>query len=416
MGEAARDWTDDLEWAVARYQAAPSESRREAVVLACQDHVERAARRYKGIDSVEDLKQVGRMGVLKALEKFDPNAGVKFSTYANHLITGEIKHYLRDRTGIIRHPAWLQELRQKAGKMELVLQSRLGRPPTTEEIAIEIGESVAAVEDAIASRDTMSVGSIDSGEEDGAEHELERDDFAAIDPQQLEVDDRMVILKAIGQLRDLEQEVVRLYHFESRAQVEIAEELGISCNYVSHILRQSMSKLRSILAQEQHEERLTRALGGRKSALEAQTGLYSEKYLHARVSEELQRLSPDEDCLAVIIIRFPGLEALAAQLGDAFAREFVADAGGVVKDQVRTLDIVCRIGEFGFGLILPATGPSASVVHDRIEVRLLEWLPQRLGPSTSVQALVGSAFAEKGRRTTRTLLAAADPRDHAQAA
>src|SRR5688572_32893595 len=98
----------DPEELVARYIDRPRPELKDLIMVQYTGLVERLARRFSGIEPHQDLVQVGFIGLLNALSKFDPAAGVKFTTYATHLITGEIKHYLRDRSQTIRQPAWLQ--------------------------------------------------------------------------------------------------------------------------------------------------------------------------------------------------------------------------------------------------------------------------------------------------------------------
>src|SRR5690242_5127706 len=104
---------EDPEFLVHRYLETKREDLKDLIMVQYANTVERIARRFAGIEPIEDLTQVGFIGLLNALTKFDPAAGVRFNTYATYLVAGEIKHYLRDRSQTIRQPAWLQELRQK---------------------------------------------------------------------------------------------------------------------------------------------------------------------------------------------------------------------------------------------------------------------------------------------------------------
>src|SRR5437773_2258982 len=131
----------DAEGLVARYLQKPAPDLKDLIMVQYSSMVERIARRFAGIEPFEDLVQVGYIGLLNALTKFDPEAGVRFNTYSTYLVAGEMKHYLRDRAQTIRHPAWLQELRHKVNKAAQVLQQTLGRIPTEREIADEIDVS-----------------------------------------------------------------------------------------------------------------------------------------------------------------------------------------------------------------------------------------------------------------------------------
>jgi RNA polymerase sigma-B factor len=198
--------------------------------------VERTARKFSGVEAYDDLVSVGYIGLLNALTKFDPSAGVRFNTYATYLVAGEIKHYLRDRSQTIRQPAWLQELRTKVTRASASLQQSLGRTPTEREIAEEVGVSEASVREVIQTQEMLKVGSLDQpapGDDEGSS-EAEKLDAADFCPEQLSMEDRLLLETAMRQLRDLERQVLVLFHFDSLNQTEIANRLGISCNYVSH--------------------------------------------------------------------------------------------------------------------------------------------------------------------------------------
>src|SRR6476620_12311305 len=129
----------DSEGLVIRYLKDPKADLKDLIMVQYASLVERIARRFAGIEPYEDLVQVGFIGLLNALSKFDPEAGVRFNTYATYLVAGEIKHYLRDRSQTIRHPAWLQEVRHKVNRSVASLQHDLGRVPSEREIAENLG-------------------------------------------------------------------------------------------------------------------------------------------------------------------------------------------------------------------------------------------------------------------------------------
>ena len=231
----------DPEGLVQRYMDAPRADLKDLIMVQYEGLVERVARRFAGIEPLDDLVQVGFIGLLNALTKFDTKAGVRFNTYATYLVAGEIKHYLRDRSQTIRQPAWLQELRHKITKTQTSLQGTLGRVPTTREIAEQVGITESCVEEVFAANELLRVGSLDAaiqGEDDNTT-EVERLDAADFCPEQLGLEDRLLLEYAMKELRDVERQVLILFHFECLNQTEISARLGISCNYVSHILRQS---------------------------------------------------------------------------------------------------------------------------------------------------------------------------------
>ena len=278
---------EDAESLVARYLAYPRPDLRDQIMVQYTPLVERTARKFKGLEPTEDLVQVGYMGLLNALTKFDPDAGVRFNTYATYLVQGEIKHYLRDRAQTIRQPAWLQELRSKCVKADGVLRVRPGpRGDAPRDRRADRRAGVAGPRRDAQAADLMKVGSLDApagNDEEGGE--IERLDAGDFCPEQLSIEDRLVLEHAMSQLRDLERQVLVLFHFECRPQAEIAERLDISANYVSHILRASLTKLRKILAAEEEQDRLLRRQAAEidYDAIDAATGAYTEGFLRHRL-------------------------------------------------------------------------------------------------------------------------------------
>lgn len=404
MGEMQKV-LQDPEMLVQRYFANPRPDLKDMILVQFAPTVERIARRFSGIEMFEDLVQVGYIGLLNALKKFDPEAGVRFNTYATHLIAGEIKHYLRDKSQVIRHPAWLQELRHKVNRATLKLQAEFGRVPTPTEIAEELGVSESAIAEVHSTADLLKVGSFDAmlpGEEDGNEI----DNMPACTNESMGVEDRLVLTSAMGQLRDLEREVLTAFHFESLSQTEIANRLGISCNYVSHILRQSLSKLRRILSNEEERDRMLKKQRQNvdEAVVDLNTGLYNEAYFKGRLEEEIHRAAADDVPVAVVVIKFEGLNGLQNYYGAESVRDFLSDAADYIKDLVRRLDVLCCYGKDGFGIILPMTGGTASVVKARLENRLNPWTATRRGPHGVIRATCGYSYMDGENRTMEELL------------
>ena len=408
MGELQKA-LQDPELLVQRYFANPRPDLKDMILVQFGPTVERVARRFAGIEPFEDLVQVGFIGLLNALNKFDPEAGVRFNTYATHLIAGEIKHFLRDKSQIIRHPAWLQELRHKVNRASVRLQAELGRAPSNGEIAREIGVTESAVEEVHATADLLKVGSFDAvmpGDDDSSEI----DNLPAYTTESLGVEERLLLESAMNQLRDLEREVLTCFHFESMSQTEIANKLGISCNYVSHILRQSLSKLRRILTTEEEQDRALKKAKQvvEKDVIDANTGIYNEGYFRARLSEEVHRANSQGTPVSIVLIRFGNLESLRGFYGGACVADFMADAADFCKDLVRRLDILCCYGKDGLALILPGTGSTAVVVQTRLQSKLQPWLSQRRGPSGTVSVQAGYAWIEDTAKSTDELLKQAE--------
>lgn len=400
----------DPEGLVLRYLQNPRPDLKDLIMVQYAGLVERTARKFSGLEAQEDLVQVGFIGLLNALSKFDPEAGVRFNTYATYLVAGEIKHYLRDRSQTIRHPAWLQELRHKVNRAAATLQQELGRTPNEREIAEHLQVSEASVVEVFQTQEMLKVASLDvSPGDDEGDTEADRLDASAFCPEQLSVEDRVVLEHAMKQLRDLERQVLLHFHFDSMNQTEIAAELGISCNYVSHILRQSLAKLRKILTAEEEKDRLLRRQAAELNydVIDAMTGAYTESFFKARLEEELHRSASDETGVAIVLVNFTGLETLRSFYGEQSVTDFMADAAEVLRDNVRRLDIVARYGETGFAIILPAINNGVGLVRQRLLMKASGWMSGRYAANNPIKVEVGTASAPKDGRNGSQLLAKA---------
>ncbi|MEA2554190.1 MAG: polymerase sigma-B factor [Fimbriimonadaceae bacterium] len=399
---------NDPELLVLRYLENPRSELKDLIIEQYASLVERTARRYSGLEPHEDLVQVGFIGLLNALTKFDRNAGVRFNTYATYLVAGEIKHYLRDRSQVIRHPAWLQELRHKVNRTVASLQHDLGRAPTEREVAENLGITESSVREVFQTQEMLRVASLDAssqGDDDG-DTEAEKLDASAFCPEQLSVEDRVLLDRAMAQLRDLERTVLEYFHFEAMNQTEIAQKLNISCNYVSHILRQSLAKLRKFLVTEEERDRLLRRQAQELSydVIDPATGVYTEAFFRARLEEEIHRASDGGQRLGIVLINFTGLNELRKFYGESSVDDFMADVAEVLKDSVRRLDIVARYGETGFAIVLPFVKHGVEIVQDRLLAKAASWMSGRYAHNSPVKVTVGCATTpDDGRSAVEVL-------------
>ncbi len=225
---------------------------RDAVIQAAIPLVKRIAYGLarRSTDPVEDLIQVGSIGLIKAVDQFKPDAGAKFQTYATHLVTGEIRHYLRDRTAMIRAPRELQELSFRINRLVQNLTLRLGREPTDVEIAGELQIPVSRVNEAYEVDRRRTMISLDQALTGDAGNEQSLVD-TLVDGKyqnlQIAKEDRFMLAEAIKQLRDGLREVVELTFYEDLSQTEVARRLGISQMQVSRRLRAATSELYKII-------------------------------------------------------------------------------------------------------------------------------------------------------------------------
>jgi RNA polymerase sigma-B factor len=207
--------------------------------------VEHCARRFlnRG-EPFEDLVQVGTIGLIKAVDRFDLERGVEFSTYATPTILGEIKRHFRDRGWAIRVPRRLQELRMSIASATSDLSQRLGRSPTPREVAERLGVGIEDVLEGIESANAYATLSLDAGDngEDGLGSMLET--MGALDDALDHVEIRESIRPLIESLPPREKQILLLRFFRQMTQSQIAAEVGISQMHVSRLLTRTLAQLR----------------------------------------------------------------------------------------------------------------------------------------------------------------------------
>jgi RNA polymerase sigma-B factor len=187
------------------------------------------------------------LGTLKAVERFDPARGIPFSSFASRTVNGEIKRYFRDRTWAVRPPRSAQERHLDLRRARAALSSRLGRPPTVAELAIELDISPDQVLDAIEAGAAYRATSLDArrpGDDDNATlgERLPGDDVPSR-PVEL----RMLVDQLLDTLPAREAAIIHLRFYEELTQSEIAERLGISQMHVSRLMRRCLEDLRRLL-------------------------------------------------------------------------------------------------------------------------------------------------------------------------
>lgn len=220
---------------------------RDYLVLSHAPLVEHCARGFvRHGEPMEDLVQEGYVGLIKAVDRFDPESGVQFSTYACHLIQGEMRHYLRDLGKLIHEPGWHSELRGRVLRTGDQLAQRLGRAATPDEIAGALELSVATINDVTQKAALLSVESLDAPQESEDGQERSRVDRVSDDaPDEASlVDNAMLLDRALPRLRPLEKRAVQAFFWEEKSKTEIARELGISINYAAYLVKRGLEALR----------------------------------------------------------------------------------------------------------------------------------------------------------------------------
>ena len=235
--------------------AGSREAARDALVQLHLPLVEHCARRFRNRgEPFEDLVQVGTIGLIKSVDRFDTDRGVEFSTYAIPTILGEIKRYFRDKGWAIRVPRRLQELRMQIGAATAELTQTLGRSPTPRELAEAIGCSVEEIVEGIESSNayaTLSLDASDDGEDGGATTML---DALGVEDAGLEnVEIRESIKPLLDQLEVREKKILLLRFFKNMTQSQIAEEIGVSQMHVSRLLNRTLAQLRASFDETRHD-------------------------------------------------------------------------------------------------------------------------------------------------------------------
>jgi RNA polymerase sigma-B factor len=383
----ARRSEEDVLQLLMSYRSSKDNAYRDRIVVQFTALVESIARRYATSgEPADDLAQEGYIGLITAIELYDVTKNVKFSTYATHFVIGQIKHYLRDRGKIIKEPAWLQELNQRIVKRTEKLAQDLQRQPTQAEIAAVMGMTEDAVAEVVTNREVFKVTSMDGGQDQDDDNNGTID----IDRQtskdllfsfEVPLDERLVLESAIENLKPLEQQVIAEFYFQDLNQTEIAAKLGISCNYVSHLLRNAAKKMRKILNTEDLKDAQIQLSGLRKKGMltpdfqaealvDDLTRLYTRAYFERRLEEELLRAGRLDANAAVVFIQLAGFSAFTAAVGTLKSDEIMRSTCKVVRTNVRRSDILTRYSHDHLAMILPYTGEHVRVVVDRLTAAL----------------------------------------------
>ncbi|MBV8079101.1 MAG: SigB/SigF/SigG family RNA polymerase sigma factor [Actinobacteria bacterium] len=206
---------------------------------------------YRG-EQFDDLVQIGAIGLIKAIDRFDVNRGVELTTYATPNIIGEIKRHFRDRSWAVRVPRGLQELNVQLSKLVEQLTVQLARSPTIPELAQAAGVEEEAVLEALESGRAYSSLSLSQGggQEDGDEIDpLET--LGEIEHEYEVSEDRAVLAPGFRVLDPRERTILHLRFFEGLTQSQIAQQVGISQMHVSRLIRRALEKIRDEIAADE---------------------------------------------------------------------------------------------------------------------------------------------------------------------
>jgi RNA polymerase sigma-B factor len=228
-----------------RYHRTGDLAAREELVERCLPLARELARRYTYTDEpFDDLVQVASLGLIKAIDRFDPERGAKFSSYAAPTILGELKRHFRDKGWALHVPRDLQERTLAVSREAEALSKQLGRSPKPREVASAVGCSVEEVLEAqqvAASYEAASLDAPTARDDDGAAPLV--DLLGGEDSAYELVADRDAIASSWKALPDMERSVLELRFVHNLNQREIGERIGYSQMHVSRVLRRALSRL-----------------------------------------------------------------------------------------------------------------------------------------------------------------------------
>jgi RNA polymerase sigma-B factor len=229
-----------------RYHRDGDVAAREALVERFLPLARQLARRYqRGGEPLDDLVQVASLGLLKAIDRFEPDRPTAFSSFAVPTILGELKRHFRDRGWSVRVPRDLQEMAVRVDRVAETMARQLGRAPTPAEIAEEIGTTTERVLEAREAAGAYRAVSLDRTRDDDEEGEGMAESFGAEDPGFGLAEDAATVERLMTVLTEREREVLRLRFAEDLTQSEIGARVGVSQMHVSRLIRQAVARLRA---------------------------------------------------------------------------------------------------------------------------------------------------------------------------
>jgi RNA polymerase sigma-B factor len=236
---------------VVRYQKMQDPEAQQRLVSRHERLVWSIAWRYRGNgEPVEDLAQEGFIGLIRAIERYDASSPAKFSSYAAVKIAGSIEHYLRDRSGAIRQPGWVQEMQSRVRREGQKLAQTLGRQPSMAEIAEALGETVERIESVMETASVQNVASLDepvAGMESDSPSLSDVIPDAAQCEESLRIDERMDLERAMTSLDQQQQQALRLCFFQDMTFEEAGGMMGMDRHRTRRLVNNAVRTLRKQL-------------------------------------------------------------------------------------------------------------------------------------------------------------------------
>jgi RNA polymerase sigma-B factor len=239
----------------AEFQKARDPQIRERLILAHMNLVRYLARKFANRgEPIEDLTQVGMIGLINAIDRFDPTRGIRFATYATPTIVGEIRRYFRDRGWAVKVPRRLQELSLAATKAADALAQDLNRAPTIAELSQRMHVTEEEAMEALELGDMYQLPSLDTvlGDEDGESHAVLADYVGEVDAEMERFERQSRLSEAVKALPPREREIIDLRFFQNLSQTEVARRMNISQMHVSRLQHRAIERLRELVRKQEN--------------------------------------------------------------------------------------------------------------------------------------------------------------------
>jgi RNA polymerase sigma-B factor len=220
---------------------------RHRIICANLNLVRPVVKKFRSfVDSVDDLLQVGYIGLIKAVDLFDSSRKVKFSTFATRWIEGEIRHYLRDKADATRKPRWLTDLTKKVNRFVDAYVQEHQKMPVVKEISEGLNISEEGILEIAKAKESLSMERIESADLENIDvnkvRSLRAEHF------KLPIEDIILIEQALEHLKKAEKKVVYLFFYYDLTQMQIASKLGFSQKKVSRLLNKALTELKSFFS------------------------------------------------------------------------------------------------------------------------------------------------------------------------
>jgi len=204
----------------------------------------------------EDLVQAGYIGLLNAAENFDLRKGNKFSTYATHLIKGEIRHFVRDNQPAVHIPQWIRRLNREIDEVQQRVYSETGELPSIGQLAEELNIEEEGVREVLKARESMTYVSIDESrrESDPRPEYIDYEKIRSKHEEDFPIEYKIKIAEAINTLSEVQQQVIKGLFYEDKTQTAVGDEIGTSQRQVSRIKGRLMEEIKGYLDEEMGEE------------------------------------------------------------------------------------------------------------------------------------------------------------------